>query len=73
MAQSLNKQLLFSSGLPEIAGLMLIYECGQETRTQSSLLDSVRIKNHKTQKQLKRVTGISVKHKTPHKYLTGTS
>lgn len=74
MTHWLNKQLLFSSGLPEIAGLMLIYECGLETRTQTSPLDTVRIKNHKTQQeQLKRVTSIGVKHKTSHKLPAGTS
>lgn len=73
MARSLNKQLLFSSGLLEIARLMLIYERGLETRTQTSPLDTVRIKNRKTQEQLKRVTSIRVKHKTSHKLPTGTS
>ncbi len=52
---------------------MLIYERGLETRTQTSPLDTVRIKNHKTQEQLKRVTSISVKHKTSHKLVTGPS
>lgn len=58
---SLNKQLLSSPELPEIAVLMLIYEC-LKTRTQTSPLDTVKIKNHGTREQLKRVTSISVKH-----------
>lgn len=61
--RSLNKHLLFfSSELPEIAALMLIYERGQETRPQTASLDTVRIKNQKTQEELRRVTSISVKH-----------
>lgn len=63
----------FSLGLPEIARLMLIYERGLETRTRTSPLDTVRIKNHKTQEQLKRVASISVQHKTSHKLPTATS
>lgn len=52
------------------AGLMLIYECGQETRTRGSFFFGilVRIKNRKTQKQLKKkpktVSAPNIKHPT---------
>ena len=54
-------------------GLMLIYEPGQETRTQTASLDTVRIKKQKTQEELRRVTSLSVKHLTSRKLLTGSS
>lgn len=59
MTHSLNKQLRISPWLPEIVGLMLIYERGLEIRTT---LNTVKIKNRKAQGQLKGVTSISVKH-----------
>lgn len=47
------------------AGLMLIYECGQEMRTRDSFFwIPVRIKNRMTRKQLKKKKAPNIKHPT---------